>query len=789
MSLFCRKRRRRNMNDIAKGYLSTIYNFQQLLNDSEKKYMNEIVVKNGDEYELAANFKNLSDEELKHIYIRCREGFRLDRDITRNLRNKIYSHSVKISNFTPEILVELGFDDLPMFYHNRHLQQALSPRDPEHSNINYHNEIKKRDILSIIDAIANSAIIFDDKSGEGIICVTDRIVQKEVTREIMIYGRIEDKKEIREVPIMVSIKPDSDTEYYKENIKSNYITTIFARENIGKMIEDATNRKALLLLDMKKIQSLIPLLSLNAQDMYKFHAFFTRLDRNQERNNMAFKRLARLQSPRYYLSNFESKIILQETRVNVKQNTTQNSNSKKKVKKKGAKSNVKNQASELATVQNHETRKEKEMSTNYDYQYKKSQESRKELVAELIQKMEEGELPWKKPWDIAQNATTGKQYHGGNKLRLMLESMKNNFTDPRFATFLQAKEQGWKIKKGAKGILLEKYIFNEERYKRDENGKIMLDENGEKLKETLEFDPPKVNTFYVYNARDIEGIPQRQMDEMEHTDVLSIADDFIQTSILDGCEVLEGDFDTAAYSPILDNITLPKRGFFQTDVGFLSTMLHEVSHSTMHPSRMNRPAYYKKGEFGSKDYAKEELVAELSATFLQADLHVNQNEVTNKGDYLKNYDNHAAYLKSWISVLKEDHNVLFNAASEAQRVADYIDSKRQRYLANGRDKSIVLNDKIPDYNFMVVEEHKDEDITIVKRGDEYSVEYKLDYNTGLSESSQGGFKTIEDARLYKKSIPSIHDASDRKAKLEAYKQKKMQEAGTQANTNSQGRSR
>ena len=429
------------------------------------------------------------------------------------------------------------------------------------------------------------------------------------------------------------------------------------------------------------------------------------------------------------------------------------------------------------------------MSTNYDYQYKKSQESRKELVAELIQKMEEGELPWKKPWDIAQNATTGKQYHGGNKLRLMLESMRNNFTDPRFATFLQAKEQGWKIKKGAKGILLEKYIFNEERYKRDENGKIMLDENGEKLKETLEFDPPKVNTFYVYNARDIEGIPQRQMDEMEHTDVLSIADDFIQTSILDGCEVYEGDFDTAAYSPILDNITLPKRGFFQTDVGFLSTMLHEVSHSTMHPSRMNRPAYYKKGEFGSKDYAKEELVAELSATFLQADLHVNQNEVTNKGDYLKNYDNHAAYLKSWVSVLKEDHNVLFNAASEAQRVADYIDSKRQRYLANGRDKSIVLNDKIPDYNFMVVEEHKDEDITIVKRGDEYSVEYKLDYNTGLSESSQGGFKTIEDARLYKKSIPSIHDASDRKAKLEAYKQKKMQEAGTQANTNSQGRSR
>ena len=94
------------------------------------------------------------------------------------------------------------------------------------------------------------------------------------------------------------------------------------------------------------------------------------------------------------------------------------------------------------------------MSTNYDYQYKKSQESRKELVAELIQKMEEGELPWKKPWDIAQNATTGKQYHGGNKLRLMLESMRNNFTDPRFATFLQAKEQDGKSRRELRAYFL-----------------------------------------------------------------------------------------------------------------------------------------------------------------------------------------------------------------------------------------------------------------------------------------------------------------------------------------------
>ena len=245
--------------------------------------------------------------------------------------------------------------------------------------------------------------------------------------------------------------------------------------------------------------------------------------------------------------------------------------------------------------------------------YNRVIETRKELTKQLLAEMEQGELPWMKGWKTTgtrpYNPVTKAVYKGNNRLRLMLASHFGQFQDNRWVTFNQAKDKGWKIKSGEKGTLCEKWIFEEK--------KVIEDPvTGEKETVYEELEHPKVNYFILFNADQVDGIPEKEKKEpLSRDEQLALADQFVKSSV---CSVIEGANETEAYySPARDEIHLPARDYFYSAGEFLGTAIHEMGHSTGHPSRLARDI---SGGFGSTSYAKEELVAELSAVFVQADL-------------------------------------------------------------------------------------------------------------------------------------------------------------------------
>lgn len=286
-------------------------------------------------------------------------------------------------------------------------------------------------------------------------------------------------------------------------------------------------------------------------------------------------------------------------------------------------------------------------------------QKRKELVKKIIENMEQGRtLIWDK-WHTnafaalaPRNPLSGIAYKGGNRLRLMDEAMDKSYSDPRWMTFKQIKDAGYRLKKESKGtgVACEKWIFFKE-VKKEIDGKI------ERVKEEL--DSPRVNYFTVYNAMFVEDLPPLPLKKIEGDfKAFDLADEFITTS---ECKVEELAQDRAYYDLKNDKICLPLREYFKDDISFFNTLLHEMGHSTGHPDRLNREL---KGGFGSELYAKEELRAELASYFLEADLGLDLEQ--------KHVDDHTIYLESWIKALKSDYNELFRACSDAEKISSRL---------------------------------------------------------------------------------------------------------------------
>lgn len=294
--------------------------------------------------------------------------------------------------------------------------------------------------------------------------------------------------------------------------------------------------------------------------------------------------------------------------------------------------------------------------------------SRKELVERMVEMMKQGDMPWRRDWQklTPVNGKTNKSYHGINMLRLYMDSIQNNYEDPRFMTYKQAEELGFSIKKGAKSVLLEKWIFEKEVTVLDDNGKPLLDSNGNEIKESVELSRPIINYFRVFNAKDIEGIePFRKNEYQKEANTEKLIDDMIMSS---RCEVEERKQDRAYYNIKFDKIVLPLRESFVSSEAFLATLLHEQSHSTGHESCLNRSMA---NVFGSEEYAKEELRAELGSLFTQIELGIDLTNI--------DIDNHSAYLQSWIHALENDYNELFKAVNDAEKISNVLVGNYEKY--------------------------------------------------------------------------------------------------------------
>ena len=162
-------------------------------------------------------------------------------------------------------------------------------------------------------------------------------------------------------------------------------------------------------------------------------------------------------------------------------------------------------------------------------------ESRQELVDQLIQKMKDGVSPVREMWDsvstygLPNNPISGARYQGVNLLRLLIASAVGKYEDSRWMTLKQANKQGYRIKKGAKSVLLEKWIWS--KIVEEEN------ENGELEKKIVKLRNPYVNFFRVFNAEQIDGIgPIPKVIPMEKNEMLKLAEEVIASS---QCEIVE----------------------------------------------------------------------------------------------------------------------------------------------------------------------------------------------------------------------------------------------------------
>ncbi|SKA10944.1 Antirestriction protein ArdC [Cetobacterium ceti] len=289
---------------------------------------------------------------------------------------------------------------------------------------------------------------------------------------------------------------------------------------------------------------------------------------------------------------------------------------------------------------------------------------RKKIVEEIINRIEKKGLEWNKGWTpemlLPKNPASNVTYKGRNVLKTFHASLVNEYKDPRWVTFKQAQDEGWKIKPKAKSIILEKWIFEkEEKQKNKETGKE------EKVK--IKLDPPIPNYFRVFNASDVEGIPPLNLKPLEKNETLKIAEEFIKSSKVPIVETAQPE---AFYTSTREKIVIPLKETFKNQEHYLATVLHEMVHST--GKELGRDMG---NHFGSEKYAKEELIAELGAMMLQGKLGIKLDD--------SHIDNHGAYLKSWVSVLKNDFNELFKASIEAEKASELL---YNRYLELNKSK-------------------------------------------------------------------------------------------------------
>jgi antirestriction protein ArdC len=308
---------------------------------------------------------------------------------------------------------------------------------------------------------------------------------------------------------------------------------------------------------------------------------------------------------------------------------------------------------------------------------------RREVTDRIIHMLETGVAPWQKPWNpteassgMPMNPTTGKPYRGGNAIHLMATALLRGCADPRWMTYRQAAERGWQVRRGEKGTQIEFWEAKAGRETSTEpiraanDGEQLADPAGEHRGNRL------IHRVYtVFNAMQIDGVPEWMPKQQSIFEVVEAGKRILKNS---GAIILHDQADRALYNRAVDSIHLPPIHAFQDGAGYYGTALHELAHWTGHPSRLNRVTLNESYRFGDTSYAKEELRAELASVFLAAERGIPHDP-----------EQHAGYISSWITVLKQDKNEIFRAAHDASRAADFL-------LALERDRSIAGEEKSPD---------------------------------------------------------------------------------------------
>ena len=277
------------------------------------------------------------------------------------------------------------------------------------------------------------------------------------------------------------------------------------------------------------------------------------------------------------------------------------------------------------------------------------------VTEKIIAELEKGDRTWIPRWSAGHPAgpvtrplrQNGIPYKGMNVLLLWAEAMEKGFAAPIWMTYKQAQELGANVRKGEKGSLV---VYA------NTISKTETDENGEDIEQKIPF----MRGYTVFNVEQVQGLPAhyyaKPADPLPVAERLTTVDAFIAST---SAEIRHGG-SSAYYAPGPDVVQMPHFEIFKDKEGYYATVLHELVHWSGAKHRLDRS--FGKGKFGNEAYAREELVAELGAAFLCADLGITP-EVR---------EDHAPYLASWLEVLKHDKRAIFSAAAHAQRAADFL---------------------------------------------------------------------------------------------------------------------
>ena len=300
-----------------------------------------------------------------------------------------------------------------------------------------------------------------------------------------------------------------------------------------------------------------------------------------------------------------------------------------------------------------------------------------EMVTDrILAELEKGNIPWHKPWirpttqttytsvridvdpsSCAYSRSTGRPYSLLNQMLLMRPG--------EWATYKQIAEAGGQVRKGEKSSLVVFWKFIDSK---------KVNASGEEEIERI----PMLKYYNVFHvetqvdglkpkargAHDIVSIPTGKTKAECEWEAIEAADEIVRKYLeISGVKHKEVEGDRAFYRPSTDSIETPTKAQFKDPAEYYSTLFHEITHSTGHVSRLDRFRSVGSHAFGSENYSKEELVAELGASAL-----VNFLGIETTGSF----KNNAAYIQSWIKQLRDDSKLIVHASGRAEKAVNYI---------------------------------------------------------------------------------------------------------------------
>jgi antirestriction protein ArdC len=298
------------------------------------------------------------------------------------------------------------------------------------------------------------------------------------------------------------------------------------------------------------------------------------------------------------------------------------------------------------------------------------------ITNQIIEKLNEGIIPWVKPWKtnwktdgVIENYFPAYSFSNGKRYNLM-NQMLLGFTPGEFATFEQIKKAGGKVKKGEKSSIVCGWIV-EDKPLEDKDGNELTDENGNTLtKKTF-----ALRYYRVFNIlTQVEGIePKHTWEKVEapeepeeatletKEEAEAIINCYLASKNAPKFEIVKGS-NEAYFAPALDKVVVPHISQYDSVSEYYGTIFHELTHSTGAVTRLNRKLVGMTAK-GKEDYSKEELIAEIGSCFLNAQAGLNSE------DYMKNA---TAYIQGWLKALRDDPKMIVQASAQAEKATEYI---------------------------------------------------------------------------------------------------------------------